>query len=179
MSERNIADFALPATGNATFKLSDQRGRKVVVYFYPKDNTPGCTTEGEEFRDLYPAFQAADTVVVGVSRGSFYGLSLPPDSRLPDIAFFVCGGLIGGAGGAMYAASRTLMARHSEPERAGEAFGLFALTGRATAFLAPALIAAATAFTGSVQWGFFPVILLFLAALWLLGFTRPEGDRAP
>lgn len=119
------------------------------------------------------------TVVIGVSRESFYGWPLPPGSRLPDIAFFVCGGLIGGAGGAMYAASRTLMARHSEPERAGEAFGLFALTGRATAFLAPALIAAATAFTGSVQWGFFPVILLFLAALWLLGFTRPEGDRAP
>ncbi len=70
MSERNIADFALPATGNATFKLSDQRGKNVVVYFYPKDNTPGCTTEGEEFRDLYPEFQAADTVVVGVSRDS-------------------------------------------------------------------------------------------------------------
>lgn len=70
MSELNIGDFALPATGNATFKLSDQRGRHVVVYFYPKDNTPGCTLEGQEFRDLYPQFQAAQTVVVGVSRDS-------------------------------------------------------------------------------------------------------------
>jgi peroxiredoxin Q/BCP len=70
MSELNISDFALPATGNTTFKLSDQRGKNVVVYFYPKDNTPGCTVEGQEFRDLHPDFQNADTVVVGVSRDS-------------------------------------------------------------------------------------------------------------
>jgi UMF1 family MFS transporter len=71
------------------------------------------------------------------------------------------------------------MVRHADPSRAGEAFGLFALTGRATAFLAPALIAVATAITGSTQLGFVPVILLFLLALWLLAFVRPQGDRAP
>ncbi len=70
MSEPVITDFALPSTGNVTFKLSDHRGKHVVVYFYPKDNTPGCTVEGQEFRDLYPKFQQANAVVVGVSRDS-------------------------------------------------------------------------------------------------------------
>ena len=70
MSEPVIKDFELPSTGNATFKLSDQRGKNVVVYFYPKDNTSGCTLEGQEFRDLYPDFVKANTIVVGVSRDS-------------------------------------------------------------------------------------------------------------
>jgi peroxiredoxin Q/BCP len=70
MKELAIADFALPSTGNTTFKLSAQRGKNVVVYFYPKDNTPGCTVEGQEFRDLHPEFLAAGSVVVGVSRDS-------------------------------------------------------------------------------------------------------------
>lgn len=70
MSEPLITDFELPSTGNATFKLSDQRGKNVVVYFYPKDNTPGCTLEGQEFRDLHGDFANANTIVVGVSRDS-------------------------------------------------------------------------------------------------------------
>ena len=70
MSDPLITDFELPSTGNATFKLSDQRGKNVVVYFYPKDNTPGCTLEGQEFRDLHGDFANANTIVVGVSRGS-------------------------------------------------------------------------------------------------------------
>ena len=70
MSALNIADFALPATGNTTFKLSDQRGKNVVVYFYPKDNTPGRTVHAHEFRDLHADFEQAGTVVVGVSRDS-------------------------------------------------------------------------------------------------------------
>lgn len=124
------------------------------------------------------ALIAVCSVIIGVSRETIFGLPLPPGSRLPDLLFFLCGGVIGGAGGAMYSASRTLMVRHADPDRAGEAFGLFALSGRATAFLAPALIALATAITGSTQLGFVPVILLFLAALWLLGFVQPQGDRA-
>ena len=86
--------------------------------------------------------------------------------------------MIGGEGGTLYSASRTLMVRHAEPDRAGEAFGLFALSGRATAFLAPGLIALMTAITGSIQLGFLPLILLFLAGLGLLGLTDPQGDRA-
>ena len=70
MSESVITDFELPSTGNATFKLSEHRGKNVVVYFYPKDNTSGCTLEGQEFRDLYADFAKANAIVVGVSRDS-------------------------------------------------------------------------------------------------------------
>jgi len=56
MSEPVIKDFELPSTGNTPFKLSEHRGKNVVVYFYPKDNTSGCTLEGQEFRDLYADF---------------------------------------------------------------------------------------------------------------------------
>ena len=65
-----IKDFELLSTGYTPFKLSDHRGRNVVVYFYPKDNTSGCTLEGQEFRDLYGDFTKANTIVVGVSRDS-------------------------------------------------------------------------------------------------------------
>lgn len=63
-----VADFEAPATGNQTIRLSDLKGRNVVIYFYPKDDTPGCTTEGQDFRDRIEAFEAADTVILGVSR---------------------------------------------------------------------------------------------------------------
>ncbi|OZA12023.1 MAG: peroxiredoxin, partial [Hydrogenophilales bacterium 17-62-8] len=70
MSDPVITDFELPSTGDTTFKLSDHRGQNVVVYFYPKDNTSGCTLEGQEFRDLYKDFGKANTIVVGISRDS-------------------------------------------------------------------------------------------------------------
>lgn len=66
--DQPIADFTAPATGDREVRLSELRGRNVVIYFYPKDNTPGCTTEGQDFRDLYPEFQALDTEIYGVSR---------------------------------------------------------------------------------------------------------------
>ena len=69
MVGRKVADFTAPATGG-TFKLSDHAGETVVLYFYPKDNTPGCTTQGAEFRDAYDAFRKAGATVVGVSRDS-------------------------------------------------------------------------------------------------------------
>lgn len=65
-----IADFELPATGGTTFKPSAARGKSLVIYFYPKDNTPGCTAESQQFRDLYPDFQKAACEVVGISRDS-------------------------------------------------------------------------------------------------------------
>ena len=65
-----VADFALPATGGATFRLSEHRGKTLVLYFYPKDNTPGCTTEGMQFRDLHMDFRGAGCEVYGVSRDS-------------------------------------------------------------------------------------------------------------
>ncbi len=63
-------DFELPATGGRIVRLSDLRGKLVVLYFYPKDNTPGCTTEGQDYRDLYDLFQALDCEVYGISRDS-------------------------------------------------------------------------------------------------------------
>lgn len=65
-----VPDFSAPATGDQTVRLSALRGRNVVLYFYPKDNTPGCTTEGQDFRDHHAEFVALDTVVLGVSRDS-------------------------------------------------------------------------------------------------------------
>jgi len=70
MPNQVVADFSLPATGDQTFQLSAQRGKHLVVYFYPKDNTPGCSTEAQQFRDLYPQFQQADCEIVGISRDS-------------------------------------------------------------------------------------------------------------
>ncbi|MBE02207.1 peroxiredoxin [Marinobacter lutaoensis] len=63
-----VPDFEAPATGDQTVRLADLRGKNVVIYFYPKDNTPGCTTEGQDFRDRIAAFEALDTVIFGVSR---------------------------------------------------------------------------------------------------------------
>jgi peroxiredoxin Q/BCP len=63
-------DFSLASTDGTTFMLSALRGEKVVLYFYPKDNTPGCTVEGGDFRDRHAAFRKAGAEVVGVSRDS-------------------------------------------------------------------------------------------------------------
>lgn len=63
-------DIELPATGDQTIRLSDLRGRHVVLYFYPRDDTPGCTTEGRDFRNRMDAFADANTLVLGVSRDS-------------------------------------------------------------------------------------------------------------
>ena len=70
MPSKAVKEFSLPATGNGTFRLSDHRGKTLVLYFYPKDNTPGCTAEGENFRDLHKAFHKAGAEVFGISRDS-------------------------------------------------------------------------------------------------------------
>ena len=63
-----VADFTAAATSDIEVSLSSLKGSNVVIYFYPKDSTPGCTTEGQDFRDLYEQFQSLDTVIFGVSR---------------------------------------------------------------------------------------------------------------
>lgn len=68
--DQPVSDFQIPATGEQTVSLSALKGKQVVIYFYPKDSTPGCTTEGQGFRDHYAEFQAANTDVFGVSRDS-------------------------------------------------------------------------------------------------------------
>lgn len=65
-----VTDFQLPATSGGLFSLSEMRGKNVVLYFYPKDNTPGCTTEGEDFRNNYAAFQSLNCDIIGISRDS-------------------------------------------------------------------------------------------------------------
>ncbi len=70
MSATRIEDFTVPATGAQSFQLSAMASRLLVLYFYPKDNTPGCTTEGEQFRDAYAEFKALDCEVMGISRDS-------------------------------------------------------------------------------------------------------------
>jgi peroxiredoxin Q/BCP len=70
MPNRRVQDFSVPSTGGTTFRLSEAPGKTVVLYFYPKDNTPGCTKEGEQFRDLYTEFQKIGAQVYGVSRDS-------------------------------------------------------------------------------------------------------------
>lgn len=65
-----VKDFKLPATGDQSISLKSLRGSNVVLYFYPKDATPGCTTEGQDFRDLHPKFKRAKTIVLGISRDS-------------------------------------------------------------------------------------------------------------
>lgn len=67
--DQPVPDFTAPST-SGEFSFASLRGKKVVLFFYPKDNTPGCTTESLQFRDLYPQFQAAGAEVVGISRDS-------------------------------------------------------------------------------------------------------------
>ena len=67
---RVVKDFRAAATGDQTIQLKALRGKKVVLYFYPKDSTPGCTTEGQDFRDLHAKFKRQNTVILGASRDS-------------------------------------------------------------------------------------------------------------
>ena len=131
-----------------------------------------------------PVIVAAVLLLSGVSlvvgfmdRTMIFGIPLPEGSILPDIVFMACGVLIGGLGGITQAASRSLMVRHTTPETATEAFGLFGLAGRATSFLAPALIGMFTLWTGSARLGILPVFALFILGLLLLRWTHPDGDR--
>jgi peroxiredoxin Q/BCP len=70
MLDSKIPNFSMPATSGETFSLNEQSGKIVVIYFYPKDSTPGCTTEAQQFRDLHNQFVAVDAVLLGISRDS-------------------------------------------------------------------------------------------------------------
>jgi UMF1 family MFS transporter len=117
--------------------------------------------------------------VVALGIAALLGVSVSPGrilfvvdvgqgSPLPDIIFYAVGGLIGGFGGSLQAASRTLLTRFADAERMTAAFGLYALAGKASAFLAPAVIAAATAWSGDQQIGIVPVVGLFALGFVLL-----------
>lgn len=117
------------------------------------------------------------TVIVSMDRTQILGIPLAEGSGLPDIVFFGCGMLIGGMGGILQSASRSLMVRHTDPAKPTESFGLYGLSGRATAFVAPALIGLVTYISGSARIGVTPVILLFLLGLILLRWVQAKGDK--
>ena len=67
---KKVPNFTIAATGDKDISLGDLKGKNIVIYFYPKDSTPGCTTEGQNFRDVHNKFKRANTVILGVSRDS-------------------------------------------------------------------------------------------------------------
>jgi UMF1 family MFS transporter len=113
--------------------------------------------------------------VVFISRESVFGIAVGPESRLPDIAFYVLGALIGAGGGSLQSSSRTMMVRQAPADRMTEGFGLYALAGKATSFIAPLSIGVVTQATGSQQMGVTPLIVLFAIGLALMLFVRAEG----
>jgi len=121
---------------------------------------------------------ATACLIISLGPNSVMGVSLPEGSALPDILFYVAGASIGAAGGALQASSRNMLTRQGNPERMTEAFGLYALSGKATSFLAPALIALASDLTGSQRLGITPVVGLFIVGLILLAWVKPKGDFA-
>ncbi|MDF3415252.1 MFS transporter [Sulfitobacter sp. M57] len=116
--------------------------------------------------------------IVNLTPNSIYGIALEAGSHTPDLIFMVCGVLIGGFGGILQSSSRSLMVRHCTTENATEYFGLYGLSGRATAFLAPILIGIVTTLTGSARIGISPVIILFILGLILLAWVKRDGDFA-
>ena len=108
--------------------------------------------------------------VINITPDTVYGIGVAAGT--PDLLFIICGVLIGGMGGMLQSSSRSLMVRHTDADNATEYFGLYGLSGRATAFLAPLLIGIVTTVTQSARLGVSPVIFLFLIGLILLAY-RP------
>jgi UMF1 family MFS transporter len=115
-------------------------------------------------------------LIVTITPQSILFIPISEASGMPDVTFFIAGAVIGAAGGALQASSRNMMTRQANPERMTEAFGLYALSGKATSFLAPALIAVASQVTGSQRLGVSPVVGLFIIGLILLLWVKPKGD---
>lgn len=122
------------------------------------------------------ALIAVSVLVVGLSKTSVFGIQLADGSNLPNTLFFLAGGVIGAAGGVLQASSRTFMVDQADPDRMTEAYGLYAMTGKATAFLAPGLIDLATTLSGSQRLGVSPVIGLFAIGLILLFWVRSSEE---
>jgi UMF1 family MFS transporter len=117
-------------------------------------------------------------VVAGMSRQDFFGVPMAAGSIAPDVIFYICGCAIGAAGGTLQAASRTMMVFHTTPERSVEAFGLYALSGRATTFIGTLGVTVVTLATGSQRIGIaLPLIVLFMAGMIALRWVKPMGER--
>lgn len=123
------------------------------------------------------ALVVLSVAILTISPGVVFGIAVAESSPLPTIAFDIIGALLGAAGGSLQAASRTMMVRQGNPERMTEAFGLYALAGKATSFIAPITIGLVTAWTGSQQLGISPLIVLFFLGLVLLLWVKPDGEK--
>ena len=121
---------------------------------------------------------ATSAGVVSITPTTVFAVTVAAGSALPDIAFYAMGAIVGAAGGALQAASRTMLLRLVDPDHVTEGFGLYALAGKATAFLAPTLIGVATLASGSQRIGVLPVVGLFIAGLILLSWVKPEGESS-
>jgi MFS transporter, UMF1 family len=115
-------------------------------------------------------------VIVGLTRESIFGILLDSASNTADVIFYICGALIGAAGGPLQAASRTMLLRHTTPDRATEAFGVFALSGKVASFIAPLMIAIVTQISGSARIGISPIVFLLMLGAILLIWVRPRGE---
>ncbi len=116
-------------------------------------------------------------IIISTSLEEVLFIPVPQDSALPHAVFWICGCTIGAMGGSLQASSRTMMVIQAREGRYVEAFGLYALAGKATAFMAPFLIAVTTSLTNDQRLGISPVILLFLIGLVLLIWVQPNGDQ--
>ncbi|MEL7513064.1 MAG: MFS transporter [Pseudomonadota bacterium] len=114
--------------------------------------------------------------IISLTPTSIIGIPVVAGSSLPDTMFFVAGALVGGAGGTLQSSSRNMLTRQGKAERMTEAFGLYALSGKATTFLAPLLIGVTSQMTGSQRLGVLPLVVLFLLGLILLLWVKADGD---
>ncbi|ABG30082.1 MFS transporter [Roseobacter denitrificans] len=117
-------------------------------------------------------------LILSLTPRSILGIALADGSAIPDVTFYIAGALIGAAGGALQSSSRTMMTHQANPDRMTEGFGLYALSGKATSFLAPASIAIVSDLTGSQRMGITPIVVLFILGLILLIWVKPKGDYA-
>lgn len=122
------------------------------------------------------ALMAVSLLVVGTSSTSIFGMPLAEGSSAPKTVFYFAGAVIGAAGGVLQASSRTFLVDQADPDRMTEAFGLYALTGKATAFLAPFLIDVMTTTTGSQRLGVSPIVALFAIGLVLLYWVKSREE---
>ena len=118
---------------------------------------------------------AVCVTLAGLAPGRLFGVKFGET----DVVFLACGVLIGGLGGTLQSASRTMMVRHVHDQQSTEEFGLYGLAGRATSFLGVATPGLVTYLTGDARNGVLPLILLFLLGLVLLRWVNPEGERKP
>ncbi|MEL6678896.1 MAG: MFS transporter, partial [Pseudomonadota bacterium] len=115
-------------------------------------------------------------LVVMTTPTSVFGVPLADDSTAPTLVFYFCGMVIGACGGAIQAASRTMLVRHGREDQMAQSFGLYALAGKATSFIAPLAVGWVTLVTESQRLGVTPIVILFLAGLVVLYWVDPDGE---